>query len=145
MTVGTHVHLNEVSADRIGVVPLRIREARQRAGIKQNELARMLGISHATLSGYETGKHQPTPNILKKIAEFCGTSVDLLYTQKYDEKADADGRKIAELLNERRKAKGISYEELNLISHIPDSTAKKILTGVSENPSFATMSMKLQV
>jgi transcriptional regulator with XRE-family HTH domain len=56
----------------------RIKEAREAAQLTQAQLAEQLGISYATLSGYETGKHDPKSETLVKIAKICGTSVDFL-------------------------------------------------------------------
>ncbi len=56
----------------------RIREARQAANLTQRELAEMLGIKDATLSGYEIGAHDPKSNTLIEIARICGTTVDYL-------------------------------------------------------------------
>ena len=57
---------------------IRIREARERALLSQKELARRLGINAATLSGYETGSHDPKPEALVRIADACGVTVGFL-------------------------------------------------------------------
>lgn len=56
----------------------RIREAREQCGLTQAALAEKLGINGVTLSGYETGKHDPKSDTLVKIAQICGVSVDFL-------------------------------------------------------------------
>lgn len=56
----------------------RIREARIAANLTQQQLADMLNISYATLSGYETGAHDPKSNMLAKIADICKVTVDYL-------------------------------------------------------------------
>lgn len=57
---------------------LRIKEARIAANLTQEQLAARLGVKGATLSGYETGSHDPKSNTLIKIARICGTTVDYL-------------------------------------------------------------------
>lgn len=57
---------------------LRIREARERAGLSQKQLAEFLNIRPNTFSGYETGAHDPKSNILTEIAKKCNTTVDYL-------------------------------------------------------------------
>lgn len=47
-------------------------------GLTQAALAEKLGINGVTLSGYETGKHDPKSDTLVKIAHICGVSVDYL-------------------------------------------------------------------
>lgn len=56
----------------------RIREARETAGLTQSQLADLLGINNVTLSGYETGKHDPKSETLVKIAKVCNTTTDFL-------------------------------------------------------------------
>ena len=56
----------------------KIKEARQLAGISQKELAAQMGISPGTLSGYETGAHDPKSDGLLRIADICGVTVDFL-------------------------------------------------------------------
>ena len=56
----------------------KIKEARILANISQRELAERIGVSPATLSGYESGKHDPRSDLLMEIAEICDCSVDFL-------------------------------------------------------------------
>ena len=56
----------------------KIREAREKAKLTQSQLAEQLGISFATLSGYETGRHDPRSDMLVEIAKICHTSTDYL-------------------------------------------------------------------
>lgn len=44
-----------------------------------------------------------------------------------------------EILSQRRKEKGISFEELSELSSVPTSTLKKILTGVTKAPGIETL------
>lgn len=55
-----------------------IKEAREAAHISQAQLAAKLGINATTLSGYETGKHDPKSDTLILIAKICDTTVDYL-------------------------------------------------------------------
>jgi len=45
-----------------------IREARNKAGLTQAELAERLGVSRATVNGYEIGNQNLTIGTLQKIA-----------------------------------------------------------------------------
>lgn len=56
----------------------RIKEARTAVNLTQDQLANLLGIKNTTLSGYETGAHDPKSNTLIQIARICGTTVDYL-------------------------------------------------------------------
>ena len=55
-----------------------IKEARERVGLSQKELATTLGIKPTTFNGYENGTHDPKSDVLILIAKKCGTSVDFL-------------------------------------------------------------------
>lgn len=59
-----------------------IREAREKAGYSQKELAEMIGVAPNTFHGYESGKHDPKSDLLLKIADACKVSVDFLLGAK---------------------------------------------------------------
>lgn len=44
-----------------------------------------------------------------------------------------------EILSNRRKDVGMSYDDLSIRSSVPISTIKKILTGVTKDPQFETV------
>ena len=46
--------------------------------LTQNDVAVMLGISRQAYSNYETGKREPDLQMLKKISDFFGVTVDYL-------------------------------------------------------------------
>ena len=80
----------------------RIKEARIAANLTQRELADMLGIKDATLSGYETGAHDPKSNTLIEIARICNTTTDFLLGFDVSDIQSEKPAKIGEL-NERQE------------------------------------------
>lgn len=52
--------------------PKLLRDARKKAGISQDELAKKLGVKQATISKYETGIVSPTMEMLDRIANELG-------------------------------------------------------------------------
>jgi transcriptional regulator with XRE-family HTH domain len=56
----------------------RIRILRERKGLSQKRLAHELDMPNQSLSNYERGYRLPTPEVLKKIADFFEVSVDYL-------------------------------------------------------------------
>lgn len=56
----------------------RIKELRLSKAIKQVDFAKMLGVSQATVSGWESEKYQPDRDTLIKIASYFDVSVDYL-------------------------------------------------------------------
>lgn len=60
-----------------------IREAREKAGYSQKELAQIIGVAQNTFHGYESGKHDPKSELLYKIADACNVTVDFLLGRDY--------------------------------------------------------------
>lgn len=56
----------------------RLREARKQSKYTLKELGKMIGVSEATMSNYETGRREPDSNTLCKLAEILGVSTDYL-------------------------------------------------------------------
>lgn len=67
-----------------------IKSARENCGMTQAELADKLGINPVTLSGYETGKHDPKSPMLIRISQICGVSVDYLLGREIIEDSHSD-------------------------------------------------------
>ena len=57
---------------------IKIKSARENAGISQEELAKAVGIGKRTLIDYEKGASEPKISTLKKIAEICNTTINEL-------------------------------------------------------------------
>ncbi|KAF6618358.1 helix-turn-helix transcriptional regulator [Paenibacillus sp. EKM102P] len=56
----------------------RIAELREHKGLKQEELAQSLGITRAALSHYEKNRRKPDFEILTKLADIFGVTIDYL-------------------------------------------------------------------
>lgn len=56
----------------------RIKELRLSQGMKQIDFAKMLGVSQATVSGWEIEKYQPDQDALIRMASYFDVSVDYL-------------------------------------------------------------------
>ena len=48
-----------------------VKELRNKLIITQTELAEILGVSFASINRWETGKHEPTTKIKRRIVELC--------------------------------------------------------------------------
>lgn len=57
-----------------------LKNLRDIKGITQNDLAKYLGVSRATIAGYETKNHQPDYEKLEKLARYFEVSIDYLLT-----------------------------------------------------------------
>ena len=59
-----------------------LRELCRQRGLSMRELGNVLGVSESTISLYETGKRYPNYEVLLKISEYFGVTVDYLLTGK---------------------------------------------------------------
>lgn len=59
---------------------IRIRRWREAAGLRQIDLARLLGVSPAAVSLWEAaGKNQPSTRNVERIAKACGVSLRIFF------------------------------------------------------------------
>lgn len=63
-----------------------IKDLREDADLSQAKVAEMLGMAQNTYSQYETGKIAFTDEVLIKLADFYGTSVDYLLDRTNERK-----------------------------------------------------------
>lgn len=54
----------------------RIEELRNEKGIRQEELARELGVSRQTISSLENGRYNPSIMLAYKVAVFFGLTIE---------------------------------------------------------------------
>lgn len=70
--------LKRIEKERSEIVGRILRYLRTREKLTQKEIAEKLGIVHQTYSGYETGNHEPSIEILLKLADFYNISMDFI-------------------------------------------------------------------
>ena len=57
----------------------RIEEIRKERGIRQDEFAKLMGVSRQTISSLETGRYNPSIILAHKIAKFFGMSIEEIF------------------------------------------------------------------
>lgn len=57
-------------------------QIRHNAGLKQIDIAGILGVSQARISEYESGKREISLPTLRKWAEICGYDFNIQFTKK---------------------------------------------------------------
>ena len=57
----------------------RIEEIRKEKGIKQEEFARLMGVSRQTISSLETGKYNPSIFLAHKIAKHFEMTIEEVF------------------------------------------------------------------
>ena len=60
----------------------RIKNCRQSAGLSQEKMAELVGVSRQAVTKWETGQTSPSTENLFRLAEILGTTVDLLLTEE---------------------------------------------------------------
>lgn len=79
--IGKKQYLNEetntieVRSETIGMI---LKFLRNRIGITQTTIARNIGIAQQTYAGYESGKHEPSIEIMIRLANFYNLSMDYI-------------------------------------------------------------------
>ena len=61
------------------IIPIRLKEARKRTGFTQIEVSELVGLRQNTLSRYELGTILPSIEMIGKLAEFYGVSLDWIF------------------------------------------------------------------
>jgi transcriptional regulator with XRE-family HTH domain len=110
----------------------RIQELRKHGSLTQQELAKKINISHPQIVRYETKDVQPPADVLKRMADVFGVSIDYLVSGDTNEKAQQT-LKDAELIKQFQKIDQMPEDEKNTIikvvaALIRDYTARKTYT-----------------
>ncbi len=57
----------------------RIEEIRKERGIRQEDFAKLMGVSRQTISSLETGRYNPSIFLAHKIAHFFGMTIEEVF------------------------------------------------------------------
>ncbi len=68
----------------------RIAQLRKSRSMSQFQLAKTLNIATSTLGMYETNKRKPNMEMLEKLADFFGVSIDYLLGREISDKSNID-------------------------------------------------------
>lgn len=92
----------------------RLREARIKKGMTQQELADLIGTSKSVISGYENGKNDPARSVLLKLSKNLDVSLNYLMGWEEDtmEPEDETSEKVKVLA---REAGDLSDVQIDLL------------------------------
>lgn len=119
----------------------RIKEARMAMGIGQEELAKRIKVSKGAIGNYETDVSRPKEPILIALMDVLGIDANYLY-QDYisikktptEQVGESDSQmNIGDIIFSRRKALGLTLEEIGSAVGVSKSTVKKWETGYIAN------------
>lgn len=63
---------------------------RKEAGYTQQELAKIVGTSQGSIAQWETGRHLPRVDTLRKLADLFGCTIDDLLREEPEERKEND-------------------------------------------------------
>ena len=63
----------------------RIEEIRKEKGVRQDELAKAMGVSRQTISSLENGRYNPSISLAYKIARHFGMTIEEVFLFEEDE------------------------------------------------------------
>jgi transcriptional regulator with XRE-family HTH domain len=90
------------------IIGSRVKNLRCIRGLNQSELGNIIGVSKASISGYEHATRNPSYKNLEKIADFFGVTSDYLL-----------GREEL-IVYEKDNPMNINKEDVNIINSIKD-------------------------
>jgi transcriptional regulator with XRE-family HTH domain len=98
----------------------RLKQARTKKGLSQSDLAKAISVHVTNISRYERGENRPTSDVLTKLANALGTTVDFLMSGSLHDLADTQ---IAdkELLSQFKRTEHLPQEKKQLVKAFLES------------------------
>ena len=72
-----------------------MRQLRKKKGLTMKELGEQVGVAEITISTYETGKREPSLDVLCKVADVLDVSLDMLVRGKEKDHSEEWSKKQA--------------------------------------------------
>lgn len=116
----------------------KIKRLRKNKGLGQKQLAEIVGINTTHLSRLETGRYQPSVEVLKKLADALQVTTDYLVSDTDDE---AEEIKIQDqsFINKIKLLDSLDEKEKETVINVIDAmlTKKKMLNLLTEKQEHA--------
>ena len=92
-----------------------IKDIRLRKGLTQADVAAALGVSSVVYSRYETGKRQPSIDMLIQMADIFGVTVDFLLGRQDIEDSTLSDYELQLLITSRKADERAKQDALNML------------------------------
>ena len=102
----------------------RIQELRKKANLSQSELATKIDVSYPQMSRYEIKEVQPPADVLKRLADVFGVSIDYIVNGSSGQKAQ-ESLGDAELLSQFREVEQMNDDDRGTIKKLIDAFITK--------------------
>lgn len=94
---------------------MNIKDIRLRKGLTQADVAAALGVSSVVYSRYETGKRQPSIDMLIQMAAIFGVTVDFLLGRQDIEDSTLSDYELQLLIASRKADERAKQDALNML------------------------------
>ena len=94
---------------------MNIKDIRLRKGLTQADVAAALGVSSVVYSRYETGKRQPSIDMLIQMADIFGVTVDFLLGRQDIEESTLSDYELQLLIASRKADERAKQDALNML------------------------------
>ena len=94
---------------------MNIKDIRLRKGLTQADVAAALGVSSVVYSRYETGKRQPSIDVLIQMADIFGVTVDFLLGRQDIEDSTLSDYELQLLIASRKADERAKQDALNML------------------------------
>ena len=94
---------------------MNIKDIRLRKGLTQADVAAALGVSSVVYSRYETGKRQPSIDMLIQMADIFGVTVDFLLGRQDIEDSTLSDNELQLLIASRKADERAKQDALNML------------------------------
>lgn len=98
----------------------RLKQARIKKGLSQNQLAKEIGVHVTNISRYERGENRPTSEVLTKLANALDVTGDFLMDGSMDDRAQG-AISDKELLSQFQKVSQLSNERKVIVKELIDA------------------------
>ena len=102
----------------------RIQELRKKASLSQSELAGKISISYPQMSRYEIKDVQPPADVLKRLADVFGVSIDYLVNGSLEQKAETS-LDDNELLQQFKEVEKMNEDDRGTVKKLIDAFITK--------------------
>lgn len=94
---------------------MNIKDIRLRKGLTQSDVAAALGVSSVVYSRYETGKRQPSIDMLIQMADIFGVTVDFLLGRQDIEDSTLSDYELQLLIASRKADERAKQDALSML------------------------------
>ena len=102
----------------------RIQQLRKKANLSQGELATKINISYPQMSRYEIKAVQPPADVLKRLADVFGVSIDFIVNGSLEQKAE-NSLDDNELLQQFKEVEQMNDDDRSTVKKLIDAFITK--------------------